>query len=275
MNKIIIKLLALIMASQAFAYNYPDRGGLVNFDRPRDVHERIFIMTNPKSGSHLLWLGLTKLTQRVIRNRHPSRFWIEDANFQCTKNMMNYPFDFSKDTIYAGHEYEILSKLNHSNNKLIFTLRNYVDNICSILTGDHQLSNGKMDQLDRIFKKEVLEKKYVFIEYMNRLKLFHRWESNKKLLVNYVDLVKYPKQYIPDLLQFIKEDIDPTNFIEEYEGFKKELLAKYNRTRNNSAFSKSINHYRDYLSDKTLDSVDQFIKKEYPKLWSEYLYSHR
>ena len=87
MKKLIHLMVLLSFAGSCLAYHYPDKGGLVNFDHPKKVRNRIFVMTNPKSGSHLLCLGIIKMTGRLTRNRHPYHLWMTNKDFQRTKNM--------------------------------------------------------------------------------------------------------------------------------------------------------------------------------------------
>lgn len=252
------------------AYEYPDLGGVLDFSKPENISNHLFVLTNPKSGSHLLLYSIMKITQRPMRIR--TLFWHFQNNpyYFDPENLMNYPVDFSKPTTYWGHEYDILKSLNINDNKLIFILRNYKENIASQLTWRY--SKREDFNLERFFHDEIVNEGDTFKEYISRLQLFDDWQSNNKYIVLFEDLLLYPNNFVPNLMSFIRDDSDYKDFINHYEEFKSALAHEYYGRKFNSTGSKSDNHFfSKKISPSILEAVDHYVRQYYPHLWETYL----
>ena len=143
----------LFLPLLGFCLDFPDKDGIPDFSKPQEISDQLFILTNPKSGSHLLLYSIMKITKRPLRGRLPLWHFENEPHFFNPENLMGYPIDFSKPTTYWGHEYTLLSKLNKKRNKLIFILRNYKETISSQLVFKHK---GMEIDLDNLFLKEII-----------------------------------------------------------------------------------------------------------------------
>lgn len=264
-------ILALLFVSNLFSVSFPDKGGLLNFDEPENISDQLFILTNPKSGSHLLLYSIMKMTKRPLRGRVPLWHFLNDPPFFPPENIMDYELDFSKPTIYWGHEYHLLSKLNRNNNKLIFVMRDYKENIASNLILKYELGSHEKSLLGEYLRKEILEEGMIFKEFILRLKLFDRWDPDNRLLVQFKDLVAYPENFVPKVLKFMGEEIDCAEFINDYQSFKKELRICYDLKENNTGSGESLHYFSDSVNLEILKEIDDYVAKSYPKLWKKYL----
>lgn len=253
--------------------DFPDLGGLVNFSHCRQVSNTLFILTNPKSGSHLLTYSIIKITGRPMRGRLPLWYFLNDPPCFDPENIMNYPLDFTKPTMYFGHEYFTLQKINKNKNKLIFINRDYKENLLSQIILSKKLSPIKDHEtsLEEAFKEEILQNGLIFTEFLHRLKVFDSWNPNYRCLVEFKDLVQHPELFIPKVMHFIEDDAEYESFIENYDSFKKELLEKYRLRDNNTGSESDLKFFRKFLSKETLHQIDTHMAITYPGLWIRYL----
>lgn len=183
---------------------------------------------------------------------------------------MNYPLDFSKPTTYWGHEYHLLKPLNHSNNKLIFILRNYKENISSQLTLKHK-KDDKILSLGDLLLNEVLNEGMIFKEFIIRLELFDNWDSDHKYLVSFEDLTTHPEIFVPEVLTFIGDNAEYLHFIDHYDDFKNELMERYNHKGNRTNSGEENDFFSRKIPSDILQIVDEHVQKNYPTLWNRYL----
>lgn len=265
-----VLLCIILFPTICFTKDFPDFGGLLDLSKPRSIHDQLFILTNPKSGSHLLLYSIMKITQRPLRGRLPIYLFENDPACLLPENIMDYPLNFSKPTTYWGHEYESLKRLNHGNNKLIFILRNYKENIASQCLL-HYKNDDRIISLDDLLLNEVLNEGIIFKEYMIRLQLFDNWDSNHRCLVLFDDLTKHPEIFVPQVMSFIEDKSDYLSFINHYDDFKKELMEKYTKKGNRTNSGEDEYFFSRKISFDTLQLVDDYVQKNYPTLWSRYL----
>ena len=262
-------LTAILIPIFCFSREFPDVGGVLDFSKPRNISNRLFILTNPKSGSHLLLYSIMKITQVPLRARVPIWHFENDPPFFLPENMMRYPLDFSKPTIYWGHEYTLLGHLNHSRNKLVFILRNYKENIASQLTLIHK--NNKNVNLQDLLLNEVLNEGGVFKEYMTRLQLFDNWYPRNRCLVLFDDLTIHPELFIPRVMSFMGDNSEYQYFIEHYDDFKIELMGEYGKKGNRTGSGQDKDFFSSRISPDVLKTMDDFVQEKYPILWNRYL----
>ncbi len=269
--KVFLTLLMICFVfNSSMAEPFPDKGGLLNFDEPESINDHLFILTNPKSGSHLLLYSIVRLTKRPLRGRLPLYLYILDPPCSKVDNILNCELDFSKPTIYWGHEYTLLSRLDSSKNKLIFTHRNFKETISSDIILRHYKGEENFS-LDEAFRNEILLERSIFQEYMKRLEIFEAWNESNRLLVKFEDLVQHPGNFIPQVLNFIEEPVFYDAFVQQYEQFKSELMEKYEGRKNRTGSGSDLNYFSRCISPETHYLVDQHIAKNYPKMWEKYL----
>ncbi|MCP5492341.1 MAG: sulfotransferase domain-containing protein [Chlamydiales bacterium] len=253
-------------------FTYPDKGGVADFDNPQKIKNQLLILTNPRTGSHLLLYSIVSLTQRPLRGRVPMWHFLNDPPFRNPENILRLDMDFSKPTMYWGHEYHLLGKLNHSNNKLIFTSRNYKETILSNLKIQHGNKNASPKRLEKLLQHEIINGGSIFAEYINRLRLYDRWDPSNRLLVKFEHLVKNPEIFVPAVLSFIQEPVDPTDFISNYSSFKQQLRDVYDAKKYTTVSRDNVHYFGDLISPKTHAFLDNYVKSKYPKLWNSYLH---
>lgn len=183
---------------------------------------------------------------------------------------MDYPLNFSKPTFYWGHEYFTLRHLNHSQNKLIFILRNYKENISSQLMLKNKNNMNILD-LNELILNEVLNEGTIFKEYMIRLETFDSWDSNHRCLVLFDNLISHPEIFVPQVLNFIGDNTDYLFFVDHYEDFKKELIEKYNGKKNRTGSGEDKKFFSKKILLKTHRNLDDYVQKNYPIFWESYL----
>lgn len=265
-----VLMYAILIPAACFSKEFPDAGGVLDFSKPESISNRLFILTNPKSGSHLLLYSIMKITERPLRGRVPYWHFENDPPFFPPENMMDYPVNFTKPTTYWGHEYHLLKPLNHSENQLIFILRNYKETISSQLVIKHR-HNGEDIDLGNLLLNEVLNEGTVFKEYMLRLQLFNDWNPHHRCLVSFEDLTHHPEVFVPQVISFIGEASEYESFIDQYENFKHELMERYNK-KNNRTGSGSDNHFfSKKIPPDILQIVDHHVQANYTELWNRYL----
>ena len=263
-------IFSLLVPVICFSREWPDVGGILDFSKPESISNRLFILTNPKSGSHLLLYSIMKITQRPLRGRVPLWHFENDPPFFPPENIMCYPLDFSKQTIYWGHEYHLLRPLNHSCNKLLFILRNYKENISSQLLLDHNMQDGSLN-LGKLLLEEVLNEGIIFREYLERLKVFDEWDPNYKCLVSFEDLTNYPNYFVPQVLSFIEDDSNHDYFVSHYHEFKIELRERYREKGKDTGSNSDTSFFSKQISKEILQTIDQHVQNAYPDLWNKYL----
>lgn len=271
-SKLFLNALLCILLAPVFclAREYPDLDGVLDFSKPESISNRLFILTNPKSGSHLLLYSLIKITQRPLRGRVPFWHFENDPAFFPPENLTDYPLNFSKPTTYWGHEYHLLKPLNHSKNKLIFILRNYKENILSQLTFKHKDESIPLD-LETLLLNEILKEGIIFQEYMTRLRLFDSWNPEDKCLIAFEDLTAHPEIFVPQVMFFIEDDSEYLSFVDHYEEFQKELLAEYSKKGNRTGSGTDLSFFSRKISLALLEQVDEYVRQHYPDLWEKYL----
>ncbi len=264
-------VVALCLVSICHGREYPDLGGIPRITQPNTVKNRVFILTNPKSGSHLLMYSIMKLMNRPVRGRVPYWHYENDPPFFTLPNPLNLPISFEKQTVYWGHEYNSLPALNHSHNKLIMTLKNYKETICSqiFLREKKQIPNNTT--LWQLLQKEVLGQGLIFREFMLRLKTFDEWSEDNRCLIDFEDLLHHPETFAPQLLQFLEDDSDPDEFIAHYGEFKKEVRAVYDKKSNGTGTGSNSKHFSEQMPTRVLQRIDRYVQFRYPKLWDKYL----
>lgn len=269
-----ISIILVFFSSICFADQFPDFGGVLDFSKSDEIADQLFILTNPKSGSHLLLYSIMKVTKRPLRGRVPYWHFENNPPFYPPENMMGYPLDFSKPTTYWGHEYSILERLNQRGNKLIFILRDYKENVLSnlILKYRELLSSEELDcQLGFLLKNEIFNEGLIFKEYLTRLRLFHNWKPDYRCLVMFEDLVANPQIFVPQVMAFIEDNSEYVDFIDNYEGFKVELMEKYKEKENRTGSGSSLKYFAKKVSSEILEEVDDYVKSRYPMMWKYYL----
>ena len=208
-----------------------------------------------------------------MRGRLPLWHFLYDPSCFEPENIMNYPLDFTKPTIYIGHEYFTLMKVSKNKNKLIFINRDYKENLSSqIIVSKNLLSiQNHQEILGDLLKEEITQEGPVFKEFLYRLEVFDKWDPGYRCLIEFQDLVKHPECFIPKVMEFIEDPSEYQSFIENYDSFKKELLTQYRLRDNGTGSESNQKFFRQFVSKEIFHEVDNYIATTYPVLWERYL----
>ncbi|NNM42918.1 MAG: hypothetical protein HKM07_01060, partial [Chlamydiae bacterium] len=211
MKKLLIKVYfsIVLLTFSLSAKEFPDLGGILDLTYPERVSNHIFVLTNPKSGSHLLINSIMKIAKNPVRIRLPLWYYLHDPSCYNPYNIMDCELDFLKPTIYWHHDdLPELIPLNGNSNKLIFTSRNYKENIISniILTHKLDLAKGDGSKIEMLFSTEIFHQGVIFTNYMRRLQIFDNWDERYRCLIKFEDLTNHPANFVPELMSFIGDD---------------------------------------------------------------------
>lgn len=248
-----------------------DLGGLLDFRNCDKISEGLFLLTTPRSGTNFFQVTLQHLIKMPIRLRNQC-FMDPD---QCKiLNFVNEDLDFTKLTLYTGHEIRLLSKINPKNNKLIMILRDYKENLSTMLYRRLKEKSKSITYNDIDFGtlvlEEILQKKG--FEYFDRLSLLDKWKNKTKLLVFYEDLVKNPKEVFSKVLSFLGEDCDICNEF-DFEMLRELVLSTYRPQPPVGSVTegKDLQFYSNLMGIDMASEINRVVSIKYPKLWSKYL----
>lgn len=272
-NLIVITSIILSFSSQnCYAKRaFPDLGGLIDVSKAEHLKNQQFLLTNECSGSHFFLLSFQKLTNRCIRGR----MWLDQyqINWQAF-NYFNVEIDYSKPTFYWGHEYNSLNRMNSNKNYLIMILRNFKDNLIRrmIMAGKISKENYNAVEAFKMLKKNLLENEAFTHEYFLRLKLFHKWNANNRLLVRYKKMILNPVDTFEEVLDFLGDSKENLfEYAQNLESFKLRTLNFYEKKNGSITKGKNFNFYRMNVPKELLKEIDFIIADKYPILWKEYL----
>ncbi len=285
--KIILKITLFLLLAQKTISSHPieeveffldspasriDLKKSLNFSRSKEIDNTVFILTHPKSATHLLLYSIIKTTGRPVRERAVGAAYTEESPYFDDLEM-NYPLSSEKPVIYWGHEYFNLYKLNKRQNKLIFIIRDYKELLLSntILAYNLRPASNFQEILGPTLQREIFQKGTIFMEFLLDLELFHSWEPSRRCLVRFEDLVKHPERFVPQVLKFIEDASEYQSFVDNYDSFKKEILVKYRQRDNGSGSESDLRFFRRFVSKEILEEIDAHMMSTYPVLWENYL----
>lgn len=259
-------LLTVVFIINCQADEFPDLYGAINLEYPESIADQTFVITMGKSGTHLLLCSISAVTKRPIRTLFP--------DLPICTNLLDDESDFSKPTIYFGHDTSVLEQCKHNRNKLIATIRNYKENILSYLVLNHKITSLENENklLEDLFLDEVLNEKSYFRIYIDLLLTFDSFPSDYRHLVYFEDLINHPENFLPKVLSFIGEqNCHYEKFIQNYDDFKEKLEKKYSLKGIDTGSRSDLNYFKKHISHEALKITDQYIEINYPLLWNQYL----
>ena len=239
-----------------------------------------FLLSYPHSGNTWLRYCIEYLTSRPTIGNHrnwqakKSAFINEKISSFIYKNMATSasPFiplawiaDFTiepdKAPVYKVHNKKELERFGYDphNDKLIFVLRNPKE---SVFRKPSWLSD---------YQNSVKQfaGDYVPRDYFDNITLYDQWNSKKKLLIYYEDLIQNPSTILKKVLNFLPEsDQKLPEFLAHYHTHTTQALGLYN-PQNSSA--KSMLFHSQKLGLLECKKIDVWIGKQWPKHWNTYL----
>jgi len=209
-----------------------------------------YLLSLPRSGNHWVRFILEWFSES------PSMCLTNDDKPLCLNfknpNPLSHVKINNKPIIHKAH---FLKHIVSTNGKLILLLRNYKE--CII----RHKNRIKPQDLD---------------EYMGLIKLYDRWDNEKRLIIYYEELLQQPKKVIEEILSFMElknERLD--YFIDNYDTLFNSSVNFYNRKE--TSFSKGSDlsyHTKNYPNKEEIIMSDKYMKnnyKEFIEYFKEYL----
>lgn len=161
-----------------------------------------------------------------------------------------------------------LRKVPSHLNQLIFVTRNPKE----LLYREFSLTTSLTPDPDPEFIKRFLD------EYLQMFQIYEEWVEPNRCIVFYEDFLVDGDEILLKLLAFMQE---PALYLEDYLTHKQEYLSKLltsyaaqhvNNKGGASALggSKPI-HYTKNANPEILLYIDEYLRKEAPKIWERYL----
>ncbi len=243
-------LFGMLTADQAsYQTRFPIiKNYLDNFEEDlSSISDEVLIYTLPRTGGNLTIAILNQLTGKECLWSRLGIGWRRGILL----NRAKVQTDLDAFPILSSHRQAGFHKLRK--NKLISTLRNYKELFSR---------SGRLQ-----YSKKSIQ------NYFRHLAFFDNWDSDKKFLVHYEDLIDNPSELITDLANFLNaSDERVQELLENYDLFCQRVLASYifHPGKTKSKGRSSDFHRKKITPEKLLDLENQ-VRKENPYLFEKYL----
>ena len=231
---------------------------------------KVFFLSPPRTGTHWMMYSIGAITGRYVSFWH--RFPKENPLYAKIPEHIFFGaayMDQSKDPILHTHyPYRFLKPYMHQGNKLLMIARNHKE---YLLRRTKENSNEEEKLHSRLINPNHIS------GYMNYFKFFEEWEEDKRLLVYYEDMMHDFENTMDKILAFIGEESGERleRFVDNIDYHRGRILKYYHRIfrRGGGSISKGkdVHHHSKDIPVDLLQSVDTFIKKNYPNYWRRYL----
>lgn len=136
-------------------------------------------------------------------------------------------------------------------------VRNYFESMISI--------HKDIQTVQKIIQKS---KSY----YFDILQLYDSWNSNKRLLIYYEDLIQDFENQMKKMLSFLEiDDNNLQSFMENYENLSEQCLHAYTITFGLGSGGKDLLFHSKNIPRTQLKKIEVIIKRQFPDLWHKYL----
>lgn len=223
---------------------------------------KIWLLSFPRSGNTWIRYCLEVLTQRLTfdlgRPKLPTSL---PLSLQGTSSL-----DQDKDFVYKAHFIQEmqLEEKKHPDDRLILLLRNPRE----IFLRQRGSLPKEEDFTDSYKWYEI-----TFSKYFDLISVYEKWDSEKRLLLYYEDLIENPRKELEKLLGFLKEDLNLDSFIESFEEHQKTGLKLYS-FHGGSKSSIEKNYYSQQIDQQAQKEFDSLVEKYSPDLYQRYLQEH-
>ena len=242
-----------------------------------NVSPKTYLLSYPRSGNTWMRYCIEELAKRPTLSLSVDSFNRKKGHkvidfFSLSAAIPSLDVSLQKPPIWKVHNRSSLLSVPKvdSRSTLILIVRNYKEVLIRQLGKETFL--GFIDELAG--KRERTKKDFFSgYNYFDNLLLYHRWNSGKKLLIYYDELINNPALTLKRLLTFLKVPITVLpQFLEQLTEHKKKAITVYNSNLGKSItqgkhpvwHSRMITH----LTKKWIDTV---VAKSYPVLWKTYL----
>jgi hypothetical protein len=219
------------------------------------------LLTYPRSGTNWTIGVLQAFSKRPVRFIHKPQL-----KQHLGLNRLAVPIDESLPILYRTHSVtNAVKKLNQSQFRLLFTLRNYKE--CLVKEGQFT---------EKQFLEAVRLRDPLVEMYFENLRFFDQgWKNPEtKHLIVYEEVISNPERVILDLLTFFKENLALfPEFFQNYSEWNEKMLSSYHgqhEKKGPSSQNQPIFHTQAF-SKETLVEVDALLQERYPDLFEKYL----
>lgn len=230
---------------------------------PKSVEGCDFLLTNMRSGTNLTICSLQLLTRKPVRFFDPKQI---NQKEHIGVNRLRLDLDESKSILFRTHDPSI-GKISSDKNRLLIIVRNPKEIILGFVHDDaHKFS-------------EFLDSNRAFRGYLNRIRVYDKWNPDNRLLIYYEDLVLNPEETLPKILDFFDESHENLEYhLANIEEERLKIAVSYSRQHKNG--SNTLDKTQDIFSHskkmplELLMKADEVIKRVAPDLWERYLYRY-
>ena len=214
---------------------------------PAESDDAIVVKTLPFSGTNITIAMLNYLTQKNC-------LWDRGDDWKrgVIVNRALVNTDPSAFPIIGSHEQNAFNNLK--DHFLITTIRNYKEWFSKIHSDISKIPSQSLR------------------DYMNHLRFFDEWNTDKKLLIRFEDLLENPKKvvgtltYLLQLPQSRKEELLAT-----YQSFSDKVLYSYKAQMGTKNLSLKTHFHRKKFSQEALKLLENKLKRIDPYLFNKYL----
>ncbi|MDX8430981.1 MAG: sulfotransferase domain-containing protein [Candidatus Algichlamydia australiensis] len=208
----------------------------------------LYFLTYPRCGTHWLMYCIGHFSHRECR-AGPKLISYSTAGIEHDPTLPPYRHT---------HFHSQVEKSDDT--LLILQVRNYKE--CMIR---HHRSVKKALQ-------NISEKK----NYFENLKLYDSWDPERRLLVYYEDLILHPKQTLTKVLKFLDcyDEQELEEFLFNIAAHRRKVLQFYKKYGGARSKGKDLTYHSKDVSDRELQALDDYAKKNYPNLWKKYLWMY-
>jgi len=216
-----------------------------------DLDPDLILLSHPKSGTNLTTGLIQKYTLKPLTSL-TNYIHYQDAN------RLNLLLDFNKSPFIRTHKGYLLKK---NQKKLIMLVRNYKESIIR----------------NKIWLKDILHTSgndlfQHFDLFLLNLQTYHEWDSDKKLLIYYEDLVSNPFTELNKILKFLEENEIDQSFLEDLEDTISKIKDSYHQQFANQggcmSKGKDLLFHSQSIQENIWQRVDDLIKEKKPELWN-------
>jgi len=217
------------------------------------------LLSYPRSGNTWLRFCLEYLTHRPTLTYYKNPENIRPLSLPIG---MSIPLgtDLNLDPIWKVHNETRIKKLgaNTGQDLLILLVRNYKESLLRNL---------------RSWSSVVANIKSGHCDYFNNLRIYDKWDPDKRILLYYEDLIEDPRAVLEKLLFFLQESQERLDsFFASYDSLRETSLLFYQEhAGKTSSKGEDLHYHSRVITLEAKKRLDLLITTSYPDLWEKYL----
>ena len=252
---------SLFSAQPKLKRYYPD------YNKPQS--EYLYLLTEPRSGTHWLQASIQYLTNRRVLPFEQARIYSHSLPM-FGMNILEVPIDKGKKPIFRTHcEKNMVKTIGNvttfsKGNKLIFLTRNYKE-----IFARHMGTRCQPN-----FEIATKKLRFILVDYLKKIAFFDRWDTNNRLFLYYEDMITSPEKVFTQVAKFV--DADQTQlklYFQEYDDNRKKSFSFYQKHVVSGAKStgNETKFHSLKLTGPQRKRLDQIIWDTNPKIADRYL----